>query len=56
MKNQQNFVGQATNKGTAGYVLPNDDVDYYDNDIEAANDKNDEDEDEDEMMDEDEED
>ena len=54
MKNQQNFSGKTANTGTAGYVLPNDDVDYYDNDIEAANEKNDEEEDE--MMDDGEED
>ena len=54
MKNQQNFVSSAANKGTSGYVLPSDDVDYYDNDIDAGTEKNGEDEDE--IMDEEEED
>lgn len=54
MKNQQNFVSSATNKVASGYVLPSDDVDYYENDIEAAKEKNGEDEDE--IMDDEEED
>lgn len=59
MKNQSNYNSSGVNTGTvggAGYVLPNDDVDYYDNDIEAAIEKGEEEEEEDEMMDDGEED